>query len=161
MESVLRGAATYLVIWFIFRLSGKRTLAQITTFDAVLLLIISETTQAALSDNDQSFTNSLLLILTLLGMDVMFSELKRKCPRLEKVMDGAPLLIYSQGALDQHAMAKERVDEQDILHAARDRHGLQTLGEIEYAILEPTGEITVIPKSNRSGVQDGTSDIQT
>ena len=66
MESILRGAATYLLVWLIFRITGKRTLAQITTFDAVLLLIISETTQAALTDNDNSFTNSILLILTML-----------------------------------------------------------------------------------------------
>jgi len=69
MESILRGVATYLFVWVIFRITGKRTLAQITTFDAVLLLIISETTQAALIDDNHSFTNSILLILSMLGLD--------------------------------------------------------------------------------------------
>lgn len=150
MESILRGVATYLCIWFIFRLSGKRTLAQITTFDAVLILIISETTQAALTDDNQSFTHSLLLVLTMLGLDIVLSELKQRFPRLERVMDGAPLLILSQGVMDQQALSKERVDEQDILHAARERHGLRRLDDVEIAILEQTGEISVIPRGKTS-----------
>jgi uncharacterized membrane protein YcaP (DUF421 family) len=146
MESILRGAATYLFVWLIFRLTGKRTLAQITTFDAVLLLIISETTQAALIDDDNSFTNSMLLILTLLGIDVFLSCVKQQFPTIEKIMDGAPVLIVDKGRLQHEVMNKERVDEHDILHAARDLQGLGNLGSVEYAILEQTGEITIIPK---------------
>jgi uncharacterized membrane protein YcaP (DUF421 family) len=146
MDSILRGAATYLFVWIIFRIAGKRTLAQITTFDAVLLLIISETTQAALLDDDHSFTNSILLILTMLGLDVAFSYLKQWSSRLERIMDGVPLLVLDQNGLRHDVLASERVDEHDILHAARDRLGLANLEEIEYAILEQTGEITVIPK---------------
>lgn len=151
MDSILRGAATYLFIWAIFRLSGKRTLAQITTFDAVLLLIISETTQAALMDQDNSFTNSVLLILTILGLDVVFSCLKQRFPAIEKVMDGMPVIIMDEHGMNHEAMKRERVDEQDILHAARDRQGLGTLAEIRYAILEQTGEITIIPKRSATG----------
>jgi uncharacterized membrane protein YcaP (DUF421 family) len=148
MESILRGAATYLFVWLIFRITGKRTLAQITTFDAVLLLIISETTQAALVDNDNSFTNSALLILSMLGLDVFLSCVKQRFPAIEKVMDGTPVLILNKGELQRAAMERERVDERDILHAARDLQGIGTLAEVEYAILEQTGEITIIPKKS-------------
>jgi uncharacterized membrane protein YcaP (DUF421 family) len=146
MESVLRGAVTYLFVWLIFRIAGKRSLAQITTFDAVLVLIISETTQAALTDNDNSMTNSFLLILTLLGLDVLLSCLKQRFPRLEKVMDGAPLILLDTRGLRQQCMDKERVDHEDILAAARELRGLANLSEIEYAILEPSGGITIVPK---------------
>jgi uncharacterized membrane protein YcaP (DUF421 family) len=146
MDSVLRGAATYLFVWLIFRITGKRTLAEITTFDAVLLLIISETTQAALVDNDNSFTNSALLILSILGLDVFFSCVKQRFPAIEKVMDGTPVLIVDRGELQREAIERERVNEHDILHAARDLQGLGALDEVEYAILEQTGEITIIPK---------------
>ena len=60
MDSVIRGLVVYLVLLIVFRFSGKRTLAQTTTFDLVLLLIISETIQQALLDNDNSMTNGLL-----------------------------------------------------------------------------------------------------
>jgi uncharacterized membrane protein YcaP (DUF421 family) len=146
MESILRGTATYLFIWLIFRIAGKRTLAQITTFDAVLLLIISETTQAALTDDDNSFTNSILLILTMLGLDVLLSCVKQWFPSVEKVMDGAPLVILDPRGMRKEAMNRERVDEEDILHAARELQGIGQLDKIKYAVLEQTGEITIVPK---------------
>jgi uncharacterized membrane protein YcaP (DUF421 family) len=146
MESVLRGAATYVFVWLIFRVAGKRSLAQITTFDVVLLLIISETTQAALIDNDHSFTNTILLILTMLGLDVAFSCIKQRFPRIEKVVDGAPLVLLDQEGLRHEALTKERVDEDDILNAARELRGLANMEQIQYAVLEQTGNITVVPK---------------
>jgi uncharacterized membrane protein YcaP (DUF421 family) len=146
MESIVRGAATYLFVWLIFRMTGKRTLAQITTFDAVLLLIISETTQSALIDDDNSFTNAILLILTILGLDVLLSCLKQRYPAVEKVMDGQPLVILDREGLKRDAMDKERVDEGDILHSARANAGAARLDQLEYAVLEPTGEISVIRK---------------
>jgi uncharacterized membrane protein YcaP (DUF421 family) len=146
MESIIRGAATYLFVWLIFRVTGKRTLAQITTFDAVLLLIISETTQAALTDQDNSFTNSVLLILTMLGLDVLFSCVKQRFPAFEKAMDGMPIVILDESGPRQEILHRERVDEQDILHAARKLQGIGSLAQIKYAILEQTGEITIIPK---------------
>jgi uncharacterized membrane protein YcaP (DUF421 family) len=135
-------------VWVIFRLAGKRTLAQITTFDAALLLIISETTQPALTNNDNSFTNMLLLILTMLGLDVALSLFKRRFPGFDKVVDGTPLLILDSGELKQTEMDKERVTKDDILHAARDRQGLGSLDDVQFAVLETTGEITVIPNQS-------------
>jgi uncharacterized membrane protein YcaP (DUF421 family) len=73
---------------------------------------------------------------------------KQQFPTIEKIMDGAPVLIVDKGQLQHEVMNKERVDEHDILHAARDLQGLGNLGGVEYAILEQTGEITIIPKQS-------------
>ncbi len=146
MESILRGAATYLFVWLIFRISGKRSLAQATTFDAVLILILSETTQAALIDNDNSMTNSMLLIATMLGIDVLLSHVKHRFHRVERVMDGAPVVVLDPSGLKQEVMDKERVDRQEVVTAAREIHGLANLDEVEYAVLEATGDITIVPK---------------
>jgi uncharacterized membrane protein YcaP (DUF421 family) len=146
MDSILRGAATYLFVLVIFRLAGKRSLAQITTFDAALLLIISETTQAALVANDNSFTNTTLLVLTMLGIDVLLSFVKQWLPLAERIIDGAPLVLLDKRGLHENRMAKERVDRDDVLSAARHLRGLANLDEIEYAVLEPTGQLTIVPK---------------
>jgi uncharacterized membrane protein YcaP (DUF421 family) len=146
MDSILRGVVTYFFVWLIFRIAGKRTLAEISTFDAVLLLIISETTQAALTDTDQSLTNSLLLILTLVGLDILLSYVKEYFSTVEHIMDGTPLLILDRQTLNERAMAKERVSKEDILNAARKLCGVASIEDIEYAVLEQTGEITVVPK---------------
>ena len=150
MDSILRGMLTYLFVWLIFRIAGKRSLAQITTFDAVLLLIISETTQSALTDSNNSITNSILLILTLVGIDVLLSFIKRRFASVERVLDGRPLILLGPGGLDRDVMTKERIDEDDILHAGRKQQGVGSLDDMEYAVLEQTGEISVIPKSGKS-----------
>jgi uncharacterized membrane protein YcaP (DUF421 family) len=146
MDSIFRGAATYLFVWAIFRIAGKRSLAQITTFDAVLLLIVSEATDAALLADNSSFTNSVLLILTLLGLDVLFSWLKLHFPALEKVMDSNPIVLLDGNGLRKDVLSMERVNENDILHSARHNHGMTRLDGIQYAILEQTGDISIIPK---------------
>lgn len=147
MDTVLRAAATYLFVCLLFRLAGKRSLAEMTTFDFVLLLIISETTQAALLDRNHSLTNSFLLILTLVGLDVGLSLWKQRWQPVERIFDGAPLVILADGQPLQDRMDKERVDAEDILAAARHLRGLERLDQIKFAVLERNGGITVIPKN--------------
>lgn len=146
MDSVLRGAAVYFFLLIAFRVAGKRTLANITTFDFILILIISETVQQAMIDNDNSMTNAMLLVVTLVSVDMMLSLVKRKFKKVEQVLDGTPVLIIREGEMLRDRMAKERVDEDDILHAARERQGISRLDEIDYAIIEASGGITIIPK---------------
>lgn len=146
MESVIRGAVVYLFVWLVFRVAGKRTLNQVTTFDFVLLLIISETTNEAMIDNDHSVANAALLIVTLIGIDVLLSLWKRRSPRVEKWMDGVPVIILENGEVIAERMEKLRVDEGDILAAARETQGLERLDQIKYAVMEKSGSISIIPK---------------
>ena len=74
MDAVARGATVYLLLLVIFRLAGRRTMAQMTSFDFVLLLIISEATQNAMIGEDYSITNGALVVLTLVGLDVLLSH---------------------------------------------------------------------------------------
>jgi uncharacterized membrane protein YcaP (DUF421 family) len=146
MDTVIRAAATYAFVLLIFRLAGKRSLAETTAFDFVLLLIISETTQAALLDNDNSLTNSFLLIVTMVGIDVGLSLWKQRSERVEKLVDGVPLVILADGIPITERMDKARLDAGDILAAARELQGLERLDQIKYAVLERNGGITIIPK---------------
>jgi uncharacterized membrane protein YcaP (DUF421 family) len=148
MESVIRGLVVYAFLLIVFRLAGQRTLAQSTNFELVLLLIISETTQQAMVDNDHSVMNGFLLILTLMACTVTLSILKQRYRGLEKWLDDVPLVIFENGRLHHERMDKLRVDEQDILAAAREHQGLENLDQVKYAIVERNGEITIIPKRN-------------
>jgi uncharacterized membrane protein YcaP (DUF421 family) len=151
LDSILRAAATYGFLLLIFRLAGKRSLAQITTFDFVLLLMISEATQTALIGNNYSMTNAFLVIITLMSIDIGLSLLKGLLPSLEKIIDGVPLVIVEDGKPLKERMKKARVDEADVLTAGRELHGLERMDQIKYAVLERSGGISVIPKSNSSG----------
>lgn len=145
MESVTRGLAVYVVLLILFRICGTRTLAQTTTFDFVLLLIIAEATQQALIGTDDSMTNAFLLITTLLWLNVMLSLVKQRFPKVERWFDGLPVLLVEQGKPLREHMDKVRVDESDILEAAHEKHGLERLDQVKYAILERNGRIAIIP----------------
>lgn len=148
MDAVLRGLAVYVVLLIIFRINGKRALGQVTTFDFVLLLIIAETTQQALLGDDFSVTNAFLLILTLVGIDLGLSLLKQRWKRLALYLEGTPMVIVENGRPIKEYLDKARLDEDDILHAARDRQGLERMDQIKYAVLERNGDITIIPQKD-------------
>lgn len=146
MDSVLRAAAIYIGLMIIMRFAGKRSLAQITTFDFVLLLIISEATQQAMLGQDFSVTNALLVIVTLVMLDIGLSLLKRRSKTIDKLLEDVPLVIVADGVALEDRMARARVDEQDVLTAARHLQGIERLDQIRYAVLERSGGISIIPK---------------
>ncbi len=135
----------------IFRIAGRRTLSEMTSFDFVLLLIVSEATQQGLLGNDFSLTNAFLVILTLIGLDVTLSLWKQRSPRVEKLLDGVPMVIVEDGRPLKDRMDKARIDEEDILTAARELQGLARMDQIQYAVLERSGGISVIPKQGSRG----------
>ena len=145
MDAVVRGLMVYLFLLILFRIAGRRTLGNITNFDFVLLLIISEATQNAMIGNDYSVTNGFLVILTLVGLDILFSFMKQRFPTMERYVDGLPLVLVDQGRPQKELMNRARVDEQDVLASAREKHGLERMEQIKYAILETNGMISIIP----------------
>lgn len=147
MESVFRGLFIYAVLMVLFRITGKRSLGQITTFDFVLLLIISEAIQNGMVGPGYSITNALVLVVTLVTVDVVLSLVKRRSPRLEQFLDGTPMVIVEHGRPLRDRMDKERVDESDVLSAAR-REGLERMSQIKYAVLERNGQISIIPRED-------------
>ena len=150
MNPILRGAAIYLFLLLVFRIMGKRSLNETTTFDFVLLLIISEVTQQALVGDDYSITGSALLICTLMGLDLVLTLTKKALPGFAKLTEGAPLIIVDHGKPLKKRMDKSKVDEDDILHAARLYRGLETMEQIKYAVLEKDGTISIIPLEKES-----------
>ena len=145
MDAVARAAAVYVLLLVIFRLAGRRTLAQMTSFDFILLLIISEATQNAMIGDDFSFTNGALVVLTLVGLDVLLSHVKRWSTAAETWLDGKPTIIVEQGRPKRDTMKRARVSEQDVLLAARETQGLERMDQIKYAVLETSGGISIIP----------------
>jgi uncharacterized membrane protein YcaP (DUF421 family) len=146
MDAIIRALFIYVFLLIVVRLSGKRTMSEMTPFDFVLLLIIGEATQQALLSDDYSLINAAIVILTLISADILMSILKQRSPKVGLWTDGTPLVIFRNGQPIKERMNKERIDESDILEAARKVHGLESLDQIEYAILEKSGNISVVPK---------------
>ena len=145
MDSVLRAAAIYLVLLVLFKVAGRRTLAELTTFDLVLLMVIGEATQQALLGDDFSLTNAVMVIVTLITIDIGFSLVKQRSTGFARVLDGGPTVLVEEGQVLHKRLKHARLDEGDILEAARSIQGLVEIRQIRFAILERNGKISVIP----------------
>lgn len=146
METVLRVTAVYFFLLVIFHIAGKRSMAQITTFDFIVLLIISESTQQAMIRDDFSVTNAFIVIVSLICLDITLTWLKHRFPAADKIIDGLPLVLVDNGRPVRHLMNKARIDDDDIMTAARASQGLERMDQIKYAVLERSGGISIIPK---------------
>ena len=145
MDTVLRSAAVYIFLLVIFRISGKRSLSQLTTFDFILLLIISEATQQALVGNDFSILNAFVVVASLVLLDLMFSWMENRWPAFGRVVGSLPVVIVDHGRMLEDRAKREGVTLPEILTAGRETHGLERLEQIKYAILERHGGISVVP----------------
>ena len=155
MEIVFRAAAMYLLLLLIFRLSGKRTMSEADTFDFLMLLIISETTQQAMVRDDKSFTAAVILIVTLVSLTIAFSYLKHWSPTISSVIDDEPFVVLANGRLIDKRCDKLRIDEADIMEAAREIHGLERLEQIKFAVVERNGSISIIQGESNLGKEHG------
>lgn len=148
MEAVLRATAIYLALLVLFKIAGRRTLAEISNFDLLLLLIIGEATQQALLGDDFSLTNALIVIVTLIAIDVGLSFVKLRFARIDMLIEGTSTLIVEDGRPLKKRLREARLREEDILLTARQSQGLERMNQIKYAILEKNGKISIIPYSS-------------
>lgn len=147
MDAIARALAVCLFLLVLFRVSGKRTLAEASNFDFVLLLIVAEATQQALLGDDFSVTNAMLVITTLFLTDVAATWVKNRSDRFDRLIDGLPVLLMDRGTVLHDNLGEHRINVNDILEEARQGHGLRSLDDIDYAVLERSGSIAIIPRT--------------
>jgi uncharacterized membrane protein YcaP (DUF421 family) len=143
-DILLRTVAVYLVILVGLRLAGKREIGQLTVFDLVVLLLISNAVQNAMVGPDTSLVGGLLAAVVLLLVNTLVSRLGLKWPRLRHWVEGTPTLLVLHGEVIPEHLRREGVDE-DILSAALREHGIADISEVEMAVLETDGSISVVP----------------
>jgi uncharacterized membrane protein YcaP (DUF421 family) len=146
MDSVLKALVIYVVLWLLIRVSGRRTLAELSTFDFILFLVIGGATQRALIGQDYSLTNAFVVITTLIVVDILVGLLERDFRFISKIIKGVPTILVDDGHVLTGRMRRARVTADEIMERARSLHGLETLDQIKYAILEASGDISIIPR---------------
>jgi uncharacterized membrane protein YcaP (DUF421 family) len=145
MDIVLRAGAIYFVLLIAVRLSGRRTLSELTTFDFILVLVISEAVQQGLVGDNYSLTTAVIVVVTLVLIDVALSFAKTHLRWVQKILEGVPTVLVENGRPLRDRMKKARVSEDDIMESARELQGLERIDQIKFAVLEVGGKITVIP----------------
>lgn len=151
MDAIARTVIVYLFLLVIFRVSGRRTLAEASNFDFVLLLIVAEATQQSLLGDDFSITNSMLVITTLFVIDITATWLKARWGGFDRLIDGLPVLLIERGEVLHANLHDHRINVNDIMEEARRACGVRALEEIDYAVLERSGDIAIIPRTSAPG----------
>ncbi len=149
MDDVLRGLAIYLVLLLLFRLAGKRSLAQATASDLLLLIVVGEATQQVVG-RDFSVRVAIPLIVVLLGLNRLVDYLAVRQSRVT-TKDG-PIVLVDNGQPLHDRMGKARVTPEDVLSQARLVHGVERMDDIQYAVLATSGGIAILPRDSSSDV---------
>jgi uncharacterized membrane protein YcaP (DUF421 family) len=150
LEIALRTTIIYVVVLIGIRLTGKREVGQMTPFDLVLLLLIANAVQNAMTGPDNSVTGGLAAALTLLGINAAVSRLVWRHKKLRRWVEGTPtLLIHSGKILNEH-LAKEKLTPDSVRQALRE-HGVTDVTQVKLAVLEIDGSISVLKYDDMPG----------
>jgi uncharacterized membrane protein YcaP (DUF421 family) len=147
-ERAFRAIIVYLFLLVLFRVFGRRELGQLTGFDVIVLLTISNILQNAMIGNDNSVSGGLIGAAVLLVANLTLAFIVFRSRRIERLVEGAPRVLIHDGVLQHDQIKKELLTEQDLLSAVH-REGLESISEVRWAIAEPNGMISVIPRQER------------
>jgi uncharacterized membrane protein YcaP (DUF421 family) len=145
-EKVLRSLVVYVFLLAAFRLAGKRQVGQLTPFDLVVLLIISNVVQNAIIGPDNSLGGGLIGATVILLANYLVVELTFRSRRARRLLEASPTLLVHNGRILHENLTSERVTLDD-LHAALRRSGVPEVGQVRVAVLEENGGISVIPRT--------------
>jgi uncharacterized membrane protein YcaP (DUF421 family) len=140
----LRTVVVYVVLLVLMRLAGKREIGQMTAFDLVVLLIISNAVQNAMIGPDTSLNGGLLAVVCLLVVNRLVDRIGLRSTWFERSVVGEPTLLIHDGVLLHAHLRAEGVTEDEVRQALRE-HGIEDLTAVKLAVLEVDGTISVVP----------------
>jgi uncharacterized membrane protein YcaP (DUF421 family) len=143
-EIAARSALIYFAIVIGLRLFGKREIGQFTIFDLVLVLLIANAVQPAMTGPDFSVTGGFVIIAVLLALNLLVALVRLRVPFARKLLEGNPTIIARDGAWIDAAMDRSGVIMDDAMMALRE-HGIDKIDDVLLAVLETDGSISVVP----------------
>jgi uncharacterized membrane protein YcaP (DUF421 family) len=146
LEKIVRTVLVYATIVLLFRLSGKRGLANLNTFDFVVIFLLSNVVQNAIIGNDTSVSGGAIGAATLVFTNAAVNRLIAKSSRSARVLEGASTTVIRDGAIVDRAVRRLALRQRDLEHAVRLQNG-DAVTEIDHGVLEPSGQLILSLKS--------------
>jgi len=143
LEVVLRCVIVYGFLLLAFRLSGKRELGQMTPFDLVLILVISNSVQNAMVGEHTSVTAGVLAAATLFVLNAAVGAMRQHSRRAQSILEGHPTVLVRDGRPLDESLRRERISGEELAAAVRE-HGIADVGDVDLAMLEVDGSISVL-----------------
>ena len=145
MDLAIRSAAIFFFIYLLMRIIGRRELSSLEPFDLILLVVLGDSVQQAVTQDDYSVTGAFIVVSTIALLQVFVSYLNFKVPRLRSVIDGEPIVIVQDGQVIEGNARRERLTLEDIAEAARMQQ-IASLEDVQWAVLETSGELSFVEK---------------
>jgi uncharacterized membrane protein YcaP (DUF421 family) len=146
MDIVIRAVVMFLFVWLVTRAVGRRELSTLEPFDLILLIVIGDLIQQGVTQNDFSVTGAMLAVGTVGAMTVLFSWLAFRFPRVQPVLEGDPVILVERGKSIDRNLRMNRITREELASQARLQQ-IAHLDDIDWAVLETSGNISFIPKS--------------
>ena len=144
----IRAIILYIIVLVVMRMMGKREIGQLQPFELAISIMIADLASIPMADTGIPITNGIIPILGLLVMHLVISILNIKSIRAREIICGKPSILIYRGKIDEKVLKKERFTINELQERLRGNN-VVNLGDVEYAILETSGEVTVIQKPNK------------
>jgi uncharacterized membrane protein YcaP (DUF421 family) len=145
MDLAFRSAVIFFFIFLLMRIVGRRELSSLEPFDLILLVVLGDSVQQAVTQDDYSVTGAFIVISTIALLQVFLSYLNFRVPRLRPLLNGEPIVVVQDGKVIERNARRERLTLDDIAGAARLQQ-IASLEDVQWAVLETSGELTFIEK---------------
>lgn len=144
----VRSILIYIIVLVVMRLMGKREIGQLQPFELAISIMIADLATTPMSNSGIPITNGIIPILGLLVMHLLISVTNLKSTKIRELISGKPSLLIYRGKINEKMLRKERFTINELQERLRDNN-IMNLGDVEYAILETSGQINVIQKPNK------------
>jgi uncharacterized membrane protein YcaP (DUF421 family) len=145
MDLALRTIVVFFFIYVLMRIVGRRELSSLEPFDLILLVVLGDSVQQSLTQDDYSVTGAFIVVSTIALLQVFLSYLNFRVPRLRSLIDGEPIVIIQDGQVIEGNARRERLTVEDIAEAARLQQ-IASLEDVQWAVLETSGELSFVEK---------------
>jgi uncharacterized membrane protein YcaP (DUF421 family) len=145
MDLFLRAVVIFTFVFVLMRVVGRRELAGLEPFDVILLVVIGDSVQQALTQDDYSVTGAFIVVGTIAGLSMLVGWIGFRVPRLRPVLEGEPIVLVEDGNPIMRNLKHERIALEELLEEARTSQ-IESLDEVKWAVLETSGNISFIKK---------------
>ena len=148
LNTFVRVSIIYILVLVVMRIMGKREISQMQPFELVIAIMIADLASVPMSDTGIPIFNGIIPILALLLFQLIISIINLRSIKLRQIICGKPQILIYRGKIDEKALKKEKITINELQERLR-QNNIFTLGDVEYAILETSGEISVIQKPEK------------
>ena len=148
LNTFVRVIIIYLLVLIVMRLMGKREIGQMQPFELVIAIMIADLASTPMSDTGIPITNGIIPILALLLLQLIISIINLKSMKFRQIMCGVPSILIYRGKIDEKVLRKEKFTINELQERLR-QNNVFNIGDVEYAILETSGQVTVIQKPEK------------